>query len=70
MSIVQEQQHIQEYSKNSLAAKSGYKAEDIFRTDELIKYKLEKYFGKKIIHIDKIHGKNMIHKFILKIVIL
>jgi hypothetical protein len=46
-----------EYSKNSLTAKSGFKAEDIFRTDELIKCKLEKYFGKKIISLDKIHGK-------------
>ena len=35
--ILQEQQHIQEYSKNSLTAKSGFKAEDIFRTDEIIK---------------------------------
>lgn len=47
MIILQEQQPIQEYSKNSLTAKSGFKAEDIFRTDELIKCKLEKYFGKK-----------------------
>ena len=55
--ILQEHQHIQEYSKNSLTAKSGFKAEDIFRTDELIKCKLEKYFGKKIISLHKIHGK-------------
>ena len=55
--ILQEHPPIQEYSKNSLTAKSGFKAEDIFRTDELIKYKLEKYFGKKIILLHKIHGK-------------
>ena len=47
----------QEYSKNSSTAKSGFKAEEIFRTDKLIKCKLEKYFGKKIISLDKIHGK-------------
>lgn len=55
--ILQEQQHIQEYSKNSLTAKSGFKAEDIFRTDEIIKCKLEKFFGKKISSLHKIHGK-------------
>jgi hypothetical protein len=55
--ILDEQQPIQNYSKNSLTAKSGFKAEDIFRTDESIKCKLEKYFGKKIISLDKIHGK-------------
>ena len=55
--ILQEQQHIQEYSKYSLTAKSGFKAEDIFRTDELIKCNLEKFFGKKIISLHKIHGK-------------
>ena len=55
--ILQEQQPIQYYSKNSLTAKSGFKAEDIFRTDELIKCKLEKYFEKKIISLHKIHGK-------------
>ena len=47
----------QEYSKNSSTAKSGFKAEEIFRTDKLIKCKLEKYFGKNIISLDKIHGK-------------
>lgn len=57
MIILQEQQPIQEYSKNSLTAKSGFKAEDIFRTDELIKCNLEKYFGKKIISLHKVHGK-------------
>ena len=57
MIILQEQHPIQEYSKNSLTAKSGFKAEDIFRTSELIKCKLEKYFGKKIISLHKIHGK-------------
>lgn len=55
--VLQEQLPIQEYSKNSLTAKSGFKAENIFRTDELIKCKLEKYFGKKIISLHKIHGK-------------
>ena len=57
VNILQDQQPIQEYSKNSLTAKSGFKAENIFRTDELIKCKLEKYFGKKIISLHKIHGK-------------
>ena len=33
--ILHEQQPIQEYSKNSLTAKSGFNAEDILRTDEL-----------------------------------
>ena len=55
--IILHEQHIREYSKNSLTAKSGFTAEDIFRSDELIKYKLEKYFGKKIISLHKIHGK-------------
>lgn len=41
----------------SLIAKSGFIAEDIFRTDEIIKCKLEKYFGNKIISLHKIHGK-------------
>ena len=45
------------YSKNSLIAKSGFKAEDIFRTDTLIKSALEKYFEKNIISLNKIHGK-------------
>jgi hypothetical protein len=44
-------------SKNSLTAKSGFIAEDIFRTDEVIKCSLEKYFGKTIISFEKIHGK-------------
>lgn len=55
--IIQEEQTIQECSKNSLTAKSGFKAEDIFRTDNLIKCSLEKYFGKNIISLNKIHGK-------------
>jgi len=55
--ILKEQQPIQECSKNSLTARSGFKAEDIFRTDESIKCKLEEYFGKKISSLDKIHGK-------------
>ena len=46
-----------ECSKNSLTAKSGFKAEEIFRTDESIKSNLEKYFKKKIISLNKIHGK-------------
>lgn len=48
---------MQEYSKNSLTAKSGFKAEDIFRTDPLIKLSLEKYFGKQITSLNKIYGK-------------
>lgn len=44
-------------SKNSLTAKSGFIGEDIFRTDEAIKCRLEKYFGKTIISFEKIHGK-------------
>lgn len=55
--ILQEQYPIQEYSKNSLTAKSGFNAENIFRKDELIKCNLEKYFGKKIVSLNKIHGK-------------
>lgn len=55
--IIQEVHSIQKHSKNSLTAKSGFKAEDIFRTDELIKCKLEEYFGKKITSLHKIHGK-------------
>ena len=51
--LIQMEQH----SKNSLTAKSGFKAEDIFRTDELIKNALETYFNKKIISLNKIHGK-------------
>ena len=54
---IQEEQPIQKYSKNSLTAKSGFKAEDIFRTDNLIKCKLEEYFGKNITSLNKIHGK-------------
>ena len=49
--------HIKEHSKNSLTAKSGFKAEDIFRTDPLIKLALEKYFEKNITSLNKIHGK-------------
>jgi hypothetical protein len=48
---------MQESSKNSLTAKSGFKAEDIFRSDPLIKSQLESYFGKKIVSLNKIHGK-------------
>ena len=44
-------------SKNSLIAKSGFKAEDIFRTDNLIKLALEKYFEKNIISLIKINNK-------------
>jgi hypothetical protein len=44
-------------SKNSITAKSGFKAEDIFRTNETIKHSLERYFGKKIDRIEKVHGK-------------
>lgn len=55
--ILEEQPPMQEYTKNSLTAKSGFKAEDIFRTDESIKCKLEEHFGKKISSLDKIHGK-------------
>lgn len=57
VSILPPQQDIQKHSKNSLTARSGFRAENIFRTDELIKCKLEKYFGKTIISLDKIHGK-------------
>jgi hypothetical protein len=49
--------HIKENSKNSLTAKSGFKAEDIFRTDPAIKLALEKYFEKNITSLNKIHGK-------------
>ena len=55
--LVKEEQHLEEHSKNSLTAKSGYRAEDIFRTDKKIKCNLEKYFGKNIRSIAKIHGK-------------
>ena len=55
--LVKEEQHLEEHSKNSLIAKSGYTAEDIFRTDEVIKSKLEEYFEKKISSMQKIHGK-------------
>lgn len=44
-------------SKNSQTAKSGFKAEDIFRTDESIKTALEIYFGKKIVSLNSVHGK-------------
>jgi hypothetical protein len=55
--FIQEEQIVHTYSKNSLTAKSGFKAEEIFRTDNSIKCKLEKYFGKNIISLNKIHGK-------------
>ena len=48
---------IMQQSQNSLTAKSGFKAEEIFRTDISIKNALENYFQKKIITINKIHGK-------------
>lgn len=44
-------------SKNSLIAKSGFKAEEIFRTDKEIKTALETYFKLIIDLIEKIHGK-------------
>ena len=44
-------------SKNSQTAKSGFKSEDIFRTDESIKTALESYFGKNIVSLNKVHGK-------------
>jgi len=44
-------------SNNSLTAKSGFKAEYIFRNHTEIKSALEQYFGKKITLFEKIHGK-------------
>lgn len=44
-------------SKNSLTAKSGFKAEEIFRTDSKIKMALETYFKLNIVSLDKIQGK-------------
>jgi len=44
-------------SKESLIAKSGYKAEEIFRTCPIIKEKLEIFFSKKIVQITSIHGQ-------------
>jgi hypothetical protein len=44
-------------SKNSLTAKSGFKAEEIFRNDVIIKKALENYFKLNIIHMEKIQGK-------------
>ena len=44
-------------SKGSLTAKSGFKAEEIFRTDANIKIKLEQYFNKNIVTIKKVHGE-------------
>jgi len=44
-------------SKNSLIAKSGFKAEEIFRTDNTIKIALEKYFKSNIVSMEKIQGK-------------
>jgi len=44
-------------SKGSLTAKSGLKAEQIFRTDLNIKNILEKYFDKKIRSVSKIQGE-------------
>ena len=44
-------------SKNSLTAKSGFKAEKIFRTDNKIKMALETYFKSNIVLMEKIQGK-------------
>ena len=44
-------------SKNSLTAKSGFKAEEIFRTDDKIKIALETYFKLNIIRMDQIQKK-------------
>jgi len=44
-------------SKNSLTAKSGFKAEEIFRTDNTIKMALETYFKLNIVLMEKIKGK-------------
>jgi hypothetical protein len=44
-------------SKNSLIAKSGYKAEEFFRTNIDIKQSLENYFNSNIINMNKIHGE-------------
>jgi hypothetical protein len=41
-------------SKNSETAKSGYKAEEIFRKDNRIKTALEKYFNLNVVSIEKI----------------
>jgi len=44
-------------SKNSLTAKSGFKAEKIFRTDDKIKMALETLFKLNIVSMEKIQGK-------------
>ncbi len=44
-------------SKNSLTAKSGYKAEDIFRTDNRIKIGFENKFKLPVVSMEKISGK-------------
>lgn len=44
-------------SKNAQTARSGFKAEEIFRKDDSIRKNLEIYFKKNILQIDKIHGK-------------
>ena len=44
-------------SKNSLTAKSGFRAEEIFRTDNKIKMALETYFKLNIVSMEKIQGK-------------
>ena len=41
----------------SSIAKSGFKAEDIFINDKSLRKKLETYFNKYILKIDKVHGK-------------
>lgn len=52
--------------KNSLTAKSGFKAEEIFRNDNIIKKSLEAYFGKEIIDMKKIQGKKYDTRIIFK----
>ena len=53
----QEKQKLKEESKNSIVAKSGHIAEEIFRTNSNIKIKLESYFKKNIISFKKIHAR-------------
>ena len=57
---IKEEEHdktVSKKSKNSDIAKSGFKAEDIFRTNLSIQSVLETYFRKKITSFHKIHGK-------------
>lgn len=44
-------------SKNSQTARSGFKAEEVFRTDPTVRQSLETYFGKQIVRFVKISGK-------------